>query len=89
MNNQNTIIMQQPEPLYLEIAPLVEYLQRVFGYSISRTSIYRHVRSGSIPHIHGPGKRLLFPVAKVRLWIENGGQVPAATNNNPIPETVA
>lgn len=65
----------KPEPKYLTSAGLMNYLREYAGFAPSRSNLYKLTMSGKIPFIHGPGKRLLFPIAEIRLWVDRGGAV--------------
>ncbi len=65
---QNTL--QTPERKYLSSEGLITYLKEFADYSISRSCLYRLTMNNAIPHIKGPGNRLLFPIAEITRWVE-------------------
>ena len=65
----------KPEQKYLSSAGLISYLKEFAGFAPSRSTLYKLTMNGNIPHIKGPGNRLLFPIDKIRAWVENGGIV--------------
>ena len=65
----------KPERKYLSSEGLISYLKEFADYSISRSCLYKLTMNGDIPHIKGPGNRLLFPIAEIRHWVENGGNI--------------
>jgi hypothetical protein len=67
--------LAKPEPKYLSSAGLISYLKEFAGFAPSRSNLYKLTMNGDIPHIKGPGNRLLFPIDKIRAWVENGGNV--------------
>jgi excisionase family DNA binding protein len=60
-----------PEKKYLSSSGLITYLKEFADITISRSTIYKLTMNGVIPHIKGPGKRLLFPIEGIKQWIEN------------------
>lgn len=65
----------RPEPKYLTTSGLMSYLREYAGFAPSRSNLYKLTMSGKIPYRHGPGNRLLFPIAEIRQWVDNGGVV--------------
>ena len=75
MNTALDRVASMPEPKYLSTAGLLSYLKEFAGFAPSRSSLYKLTMDGQIPFIKGPGNRLLFPIAEIRKWVENGGQM--------------
>jgi len=70
----NTVtVTTRPEPKYLTTAGLLSYLREYAGFAPSRSNLYKLTMNGQIPHIKGPGNRLLFPIRDIERWVENGG----------------
>ena len=70
----------KPERKYLSSEGLISYLKDFADLRVSRSNLYKLTMSGAIPHIKGPGGRLLFPIIAIRRWVENGGDVDQAGN---------
>jgi hypothetical protein len=51
----------KPEPKFFTVEALRSYMESVYGYSLSKSRIYALTMNGEIPHIKGPGGRLLSP----------------------------
>ena len=66
----------RPEPKYLNSAGVIDYIEAFAGYRLSTSSLYKMTMDGTIPFRRGPGNRLLFPIAEIRHWVENGGEMP-------------
>ena len=60
----------KPEPKFFTVEALRSYMESVYGYSLSKSRIYALTMNSEIPHIKGPGGRLLFPIAEIPGWIE-------------------
>ena len=66
----NTIVpLQKPKRQFLNLDSLVEFAVQVYDLPISRISIYRAVKSKSLPSFKANG-RLLFRITDVERWIE-------------------
>jgi len=72
----NTVtVTTRPEQKYLSTAGLISYLREYAGFAPSRSNLYKLTMQNQIPFKKGPGGRLLFPIAEIRQWVENGGNV--------------
>ncbi len=60
----------------MDTAGLIAYLKAFAGYAPSKSNIYKLTMRNQIPHLKGPGKRVLFPIEDIRGWVESGGQMP-------------
>jgi hypothetical protein len=66
----NTIIpLQKPKRQFLNLESLVEFADQIYDLPISKISIYRAVKSKSLPSVKVNG-RLLFRITDVERWIE-------------------
>ena len=66
----DTIIpLQKPKRQFLNLDSLVEFAGQVYDLPISKISIYRAVKSKSLPSVKVNG-RLLFRITDVERWIE-------------------
>ncbi|NTV45970.1 MAG: helix-turn-helix domain-containing protein [Chlorobiales bacterium] len=66
----DTIIpLQKPKRQFLNLESLIEYTQQIYDLPISKISIYRAVKGGSLPSMKANG-RLLFRITDVQKWIE-------------------
>lgn len=68
-------VTTRPEPKYLSSTGLMNYLREYAGFAPSRSNLYKLTMTGQIPFKKGPGGRLLFPIAEIRRWVDNGGVV--------------
>ena len=64
--------LQKPKRQFLNLDSLVEFAVQVYDLPISRISIYRAVKSKSLPSFKANG-RLLFRITDVERWIEGQG----------------
>lgn len=60
---------EKPKRQFLNLESLIEYTQQIYDLPISKISIYRAVKSGSLPSMKVNG-RLLFRISDVERWIE-------------------
>ena len=66
----NTIVpLQKPIRQFLNLDSLVEFADQIYDLPISKISIYRAVKSKSLPSTKVNG-RLLFRITDVERWIE-------------------
>lgn len=64
------------ERKYLNSKGLVAFLQAYAGFTLSRSSLYQLTMDPpKIPHVKGPGGRLLFEIAVIKRWVDNGGKL--------------
>ncbi|WP_041467289.1 helix-turn-helix domain-containing protein [Chlorobium phaeobacteroides] len=63
------IPLQKPVKQFLNLESLIEYTRQIYDLPISKISIYRAVKSGSLPSMKVNG-RLLFRISDVERWIE-------------------
>jgi len=63
------IPLQKPVKQFLNLESLIEYTRQIYDLPISKISIYRAVKSGSLPSMKVNG-RLLFHISDVERWIE-------------------
>jgi len=75
MNNDT---FARPEPKFLTTAGVIDYLKTYAGFAPSRSNLYKLTMQNQIPHIKGPGNRVLFPITEIRQWVENGGRMANA-----------
>jgi predicted DNA-binding transcriptional regulator AlpA len=61
--------LEKPKRQFLNLESLIEYIQQIYDLPISKISIYRAVKSGSLPSMKTNG-RLLFRISDVERWIE-------------------
>ena len=71
--NKNQFI-SQPEPKYFSTAIAIKFAEKFAGYSISRGRLYKYTMDKTVPHIKGPGGRLLFPIEEFKDWLEGKWQ---------------
>jgi len=60
---------EKPVKQFLNLESLIEYTRQIYDLPISKISIYRAVKSGSLPSMKANG-RLLFRITDVERWIE-------------------
>ncbi len=65
--------LQKPKRQFLNLDSLVEFAVQVYDLPISRISIYRAVKSKSLPSFKVNG-RLLFRITDVEQWIEGASE---------------
>jgi hypothetical protein len=65
----NTSACQKPARQYLNLESLITYCREKYDLPVSKISIYRAVKSGSLPCMKANG-RLLFRISDVERWIE-------------------
>ena len=61
-----------PERKYLSAEGARQYAEDYASYPISRSRFYALTSEGKIPHLKGPGGRLLIPIDKFKAWLEGG-----------------
>ncbi|NHQ60593.1 helix-turn-helix domain-containing protein [Chlorobium sp. BLA1] len=61
--------LQKPKRKFINLDSLVWYAMEIYDLPISKISIYRAVKSGSLPSTKKNG-RLLFRITDVEKWIE-------------------
>ena len=59
-----------PEKKYLSVDGARQYAESFASFTLSRSRFYTLTSEGKIPHIKGPGGRLLIPIDKFRAWLE-------------------
>jgi hypothetical protein len=59
---------EKPVKQFLNLESLIEYTRQIYDLPISKISIYRAVKSGSLPSMKANG-RLLFRITDVDRWI--------------------
>ncbi|WP_449258251.1 helix-turn-helix domain-containing protein [Chlorobium limicola] len=64
---------EKPKRQFLNLESLIEYTQQIYDLPISKISIYRAVKSGSLPSMKVNG-RLLFRISDVERWIEGSSE---------------
>ncbi len=64
---------EKPVKQFLNLESLIEYTQQIYDLPISKISIYRAVKSGSLPSMKVNG-RLLFRISDVERWIEGSSE---------------
>ena len=74
MNNQP--LAQKPSREYLNFKSLQEYCLSKYDLPLSRTSVYRAVRSRKLPSIKNNARRL-YRIADVDRWILGGCGLPS------------
>jgi hypothetical protein len=60
----------RPEQKYMTIEGVRTFMQKMCGYSLSKSRIYALTMNDEIPHRKGPGGRLIFPIDEIVKWIE-------------------
>jgi len=63
----------KPVKQFLNLESLIKYTQQIYDLPISKISIYRAVKSGSLPSMKVNG-RLLFRISDVERWIEGSSE---------------
>ncbi|MEI6848159.1 MAG: helix-turn-helix domain-containing protein [Chlorobiaceae bacterium] len=58
-----------PEKKYLSVDGARQYADDFASFSLSKSRFYTLIGEGKIPHIKGPGGRLLIPIAEFRAWL--------------------
>ncbi|NTW88229.1 MAG: helix-turn-helix domain-containing protein [Desulfobulbaceae bacterium] len=69
----NTSAYQKPARQYLNLESLITYCREKYDLPVSKISIYRAVKSGSLPSMKANG-RLLFRISEVGRWIEGAAE---------------
>jgi len=64
---------EKPVKQFLNLESLIEYTRQIYDLPISKISIYRAVKSGSLPSMKVNG-RLLFRISDVERWIEGSSE---------------
>jgi len=64
---------EKPVKQFLNLESLIEYTRQIYDLPISKISIYRSVKSGSLPSMKVNG-RLLFRISDVERWIEGSSE---------------
>ncbi len=74
--NTNTTTSCPPavEPKYLSSKGLINFLQVYAGFTLSRSCLYKLTMDSQIPHVKGPGGRLLFPIEDIKKWLEGDSE---------------
>lgn len=65
--------LEKPKRQFLNLESLLAYTEEVYDLPISKISIYRAVKSGSLPSMKLNG-RLLFRISDVERWIEGSSE---------------
>lgn len=73
--NTNTTTSPAVERKYLNSKNLIAFLKEYADYNISRSCLYKLTMDAQIPHVKGPGGRLLFEIAVIKRWVDNGGKL--------------
>ncbi|NTV93761.1 MAG: helix-turn-helix domain-containing protein [Chlorobiaceae bacterium] len=68
-----TPALVKPARLYLNLESLIAYCREVYDLPVSKITIYRAVKSGSLPSMKVNG-RLLFRISDVERWIEGSSE---------------
>lgn len=69
----NIPALQKPARLYLNLDSLISYCLEVYDLPVSKITIYRVVKSGSLTPKKVNG-RLLFRISDVERWIEGSSE---------------
>jgi hypothetical protein len=67
----------KPVAKFMTIEGFRSYMIDKYGYTLSKSRIYVLCSQDQIPHIHGPGRRILFPIKEIQEWIDGGGSIEA------------
>ena len=55
----------RPEQKYMTIEGVRTFMQKMCGYSLSKSRIYALTMNDEIPHRKGPGGRLILPINEI------------------------
>lgn len=64
-----------PEKRYFSTDEVVLFLREYAGLTYSKNTIFKMTMRKDIPFQKGPSGRLLFPVQKVKAWVDGSGVV--------------
>lgn len=65
--------IEKPKRQFLNLESLITFAEEVYDLPISKISIYRAVKSGSLPSMK-VNRRLLFRISDVERWIEGSSE---------------
>lgn len=68
MNNTATQFAP-PAKKYLSVDGARQYAESFASFPISKSRFYTLTAEGKIPHVKGPGGRLLIPIVEFRAWL--------------------
>lgn len=63
---------------YFNASQVIDFLNTYAGFTLTKSGLYQLTMRKAIPHVKGPGGRLLFDITKVRHWVEGGPEGGAA-----------
>lgn len=67
--------LEKPKRRFLNLESLIAFAEEVYDLPISKISIYRSVKNGSLPVLKANG-RLLFRITDIKKWIEGDSYSP-------------
>lgn len=67
--------LEKPKRQFLNLESLIAFVEEVYDLPISKISIYRSVKNGSLPVLKANG-RLLFRITDIKKWIEGNAYSP-------------
>ncbi len=68
----STTQYQKPAPKFTSVDGLRTLLMETYGFTYSKSRLYKLTMNNEIPHIKGHGGRVLFPLADIFKWVEGG-----------------
>ena len=65
----NMSAQAKPKRQFLNMESLIVFAEEVYDLPVSKISIYRSVKNGSLPALKANG-RLLFRITDIQKWVE-------------------